>query len=71
MHPVLACALILSPPCHHHHHHCRLRQKLSGATAAVRSLFGAGESQDEVVAKLEKLKSSIKLVKELFRDKQV
>lgn len=37
----------------------------------MRSLFGAGESQDEVVAKLEKLKSSIKLVKELFRDKQV
>lgn len=48
----------------------RLRKKLSGATAAVRSLFGTGESQDEVVAKLEQLQTRIKIVKDLFRDKQ-
>jgi arsenite-transporting ATPase len=32
-----------------------LRKKLGGATAAVRSLFGAGEGQDEAVEQLEKL----------------
>ena len=35
----------------------RLRKKLNGATAAVKSLFGTNESQDEVVTKLELLQS--------------
>jgi len=48
----------------------RLRKKLSGATAAVRGLFGANESQDEIVAKLEAMQSRIAMVKKLFRDKQ-
>lgn len=48
----------------------RLRKKLSGATAAVRGLFGAGEEQDEVVAKLEKLRTNIIMVKDLFRNKE-
>ncbi|KAL6762077.1 anion-transporting ATPase-like domain-containing protein [Haematococcus lacustris] len=48
----------------------RLRKKLASATAVVRSLFGTGESQDEAVAKLEKLQGRIKMVKQLFRDKQ-
>ncbi len=50
---------------------CRLRKKLSGATSAVRSLFGAVESQDETVAKLEQLQQRIRLVKTLFRDQRV
>ncbi|KXZ50739.1 hypothetical protein GPECTOR_15g424 [Gonium pectorale] len=46
----------------------RLRKKLSGATSVVRGLFGAGESQDEAVTKLEALQSRVRLVKQLFRD---
>ncbi len=37
----------------------RLRKKLSGATSVVRGLFGAGESQDEAVEKLELLQSRV------------
>eukprot|EP00195_Chlamydomonas_chlamydogama_P005384 CAMPEP_0202890670 /NCGR_PEP_ID=MMETSP1392-20130828/997_1 /ASSEMBLY_ACC=CAM_ASM_000868 /TAXON_ID=225041 /ORGANISM="Chlamydomonas chlamydogama, Strain SAG 11-48b" /LENGTH=714 /DNA_ID=CAMNT_0049574285 /DNA_START=142 /DNA_END=2286 /DNA_ORIENTATION=- len=48
----------------------RLRKKLGGATAAVRSLFGTGDNQDEAVAKLEMLQQRIGLVKQLFRDKE-
>ncbi|KAG1670431.1 hypothetical protein FOA52_010167 [Chlamydomonas sp. UWO 241] len=48
----------------------RLRKKLSGGTAAVRSLFGATESQDEVVEKLEQLQERVRIVKTLFRDKE-
>ncbi len=36
----------------------------------IRGLFGAGDSQDEAVEKLEKLQDSIRLVKALFRDQQ-
>ncbi|GIM05812.1 hypothetical protein Vretimale_10202 [Volvox reticuliferus] len=46
----------------------RLRKKLSGATSVVRGLFGAGDSQDEAVEKLELLQTRVRLVKSLFRD---
>ncbi|GLI62585.1 hypothetical protein VaNZ11_005259 [Volvox africanus] len=46
----------------------RLRKKLSGATSVVRGLFGAGDSQDEAVEKLELLQKRVRLVKSLFRD---
>ncbi|GIL66494.1 hypothetical protein Vafri_20017 [Volvox africanus] len=46
----------------------RLRKKLSGATSVVRGLFGAGDSQDEAVEKLELLQRRVRLVKSLFRD---
>lgn len=46
----------------------KLRQKLSGAGAAVRGLFGAGAEQDESVDKLKQLQASIRQVKELFHD---
>lgn len=36
----------------------------------IRGLFGAGDSQDEAVGKLEQLQDSIRLVKALFRDQQ-
>ena len=49
----------------------RLRQKLSGAASAVKSLFGQGDTgQDEAVLKLETLKARLLEVKELFRDAQ-
>lgn len=48
----------------------RLRKKLSTATAAVRSLFGASEQQDEAVAKMQALQQRLVLVKDLFRDKE-
>ncbi|PNW83746.1 hypothetical protein CHLRE_05g245158v5, partial [Chlamydomonas reinhardtii] len=47
----------------------RLRKKLNGATSVVRGLFGAGESQDEAVEKLELLQQRVRMVKALFRDK--
>lgn len=47
----------------------RLRKKLSGATQVVRGLFGAAESQDEAVQKLELLQQRVRMVKQLFRDK--
>lgn len=37
----------------------RLRKKLGAAGSAVRGLFGAGEQQDEAVAKLEGLRVCI------------
>ncbi|KAF8054880.1 ARSA1 [Scenedesmus sp. PABB004] len=46
----------------------KLRKKLSGAADAVKGLFGVGGSQDEVVAKLEKMQERIRGVKALFRD---
>lgn len=45
-----------------------LRKKLAGASSMLRGLFGAGEEQDAAVAKLEKLRESILMVKELFRN---
>jgi hypothetical protein len=36
----------------------------------VRGLFGARGSQEEAVDKLEQLQGSIRLVKDLFRDKE-
>ena len=47
----------------------RLRQKLGLAGTAVRALFGAGaETQEEAVAKLEKLRAQVRLAGDLFRD---
>lgn len=43
----------------------RLRQKLSSAGSALRSLFGASEQQDAAVQKLEKIKASIVLQPEI------
>jgi anion-transporting ArsA/GET3 family ATPase len=40
------------------------------ACQAIRGLFGADGSQAEAVDKLEQLQASIRLVKDLFRDKQ-
>ena len=50
----------------------RLRQKISGAATAVKSLFGVGDGtdQDEAVKKLEALKARLQEVKELFRDER-
>ena len=49
----------------------RLRQKLTSATDAVKGLFGAqDQSQDEAVAKLEKLKAQLQEVKDLFRNEK-
>lgn len=47
----------------------RLRQKLAGASSAIRGLFGQGDGQDEAVAKLQQLQSNIRMVRDLFRDK--
>ena len=46
----------------------RLRKTLSGASAAVRGLFGSSGNQDEAVDKLEVMQQSIKKVKDLFHD---
>jgi arsenite-transporting ATPase len=46
----------------------RLRKKLGAAGTAVRSLFGAGETQDEAVAKLERLRAQVRLAGDLFRN---
>ncbi|KAI3436417.1 hypothetical protein D9Q98_005834 [Chlorella vulgaris] len=48
----------------------RLRKKLGGASQAIRGLFGVEASQDEAVVKLEQLKASVGLVRDLFRDKE-
>jgi hypothetical protein len=37
---------------------------------AIRGLFGVEASQDEAVVKLEQLKASVGLVRDLFRDKE-
>lgn len=47
----------------------RLRQRLAGASSALRGLFGQEASQDEAVAKLQTLQANIRMVKELFRDR--
>ena len=46
----------------------RLRKKLTGASAAVRGLFGSGGDQSEAVDKLEQMQISIRQVKDLFHD---
>ncbi|GFR49978.1 hypothetical protein Agub_g12120 [Astrephomene gubernaculifera] len=46
----------------------RLRRKLNSATSVVRGLFGAGDSQDEAVQRLEVLQSRVRMVRQLFRD---
>ena len=46
----------------------RLRQKLGVAGTAVRALFGAAETQEEAVAKLEKLRAQVRGAGTLFRD---
>jgi arsenite/tail-anchored protein-transporting ATPase len=46
-----------------------LRRRLSGASAAVRGLFGGGGSgADEAVDRLEELRAKVKQVGDLFRD---
>lgn len=46
----------------------RLRKKLSGASAAVRGLFGSSGDQTDAVDKLEEMQMSIRRVKDLFHD---
>jgi arsenite-transporting ATPase len=47
----------------------RLRQKLTSAGDAVKSLFGVGDDQqDEAIVKLEALKQQLQEVKDLFRN---
>ena len=48
----------------------RLRKKLSTASSAVRGLFGAGDDQAGTVDQLEVLQGSIRMVRDLFRDKE-
>ncbi|KAK9815912.1 hypothetical protein WJX72_011818 [[Myrmecia] bisecta] len=48
----------------------RLRKRLGSANAAVRGLFRASEQQDEAVQKLEALRDSVILVRDLFRNKE-
>ena len=45
-----------------------LRRKLASAGSALRSLFGAAEQQDEAVAAIEKLRASVRVAGDLFRD---
>eukprot|EP00241_Pyramimonas_parkeae_P005147 CAMPEP_0114240266 /NCGR_PEP_ID=MMETSP0058-20121206/8962_1 /TAXON_ID=36894 /ORGANISM="Pyramimonas parkeae, CCMP726" /LENGTH=359 /DNA_ID=CAMNT_0001352623 /DNA_START=304 /DNA_END=1380 /DNA_ORIENTATION=+ len=47
----------------------KLRQKILGATSAIKGLFGAQEAdQDQAVQKLEELKERVIQVRDLFRD---
>ncbi|KAL4528152.1 hypothetical protein Ndes2437B_g00259 [Nannochloris sp. 'desiccata'] len=48
----------------------RLRKKLTGASAAVRGLFGSNGDQGDAVDKLEQMQISIRQVKDLFHDPQ-
>lgn len=48
----------------------RIRQRLASAGSALRGLFGASEQQDEALQKLEKLQSSVAMVRDLFRDEK-
>ena len=45
-----------------------LRRKLASAGSALRSLFGAAEQQDEAVAAIERLRASVRVAGDLFRD---
>ena len=47
----------------------RLRKKLAAPGSAVRGLFGASEQQDATVEKLEGLRASVIMVRDLFRDR--
>ncbi|KAI3917101.1 hypothetical protein MKX01_003550 [Papaver californicum] len=46
----------------------KLKQKLSSATSAIKSVFGKGAKPDDSSAKLEKLKERMGKVRDLFRD---
>jgi arsenite-transporting ATPase len=48
----------------------RLRRKLGGAADAVRGAFGAAKGQDAVVERLEALRARVRVVKDLFRDRE-
>jgi arsenite-transporting ATPase len=48
----------------------RLRRKLGGAADAVRGAFGAAKGQDAAVERLEALRERVRLVRDLFRDKE-
>jgi arsenite-transporting ATPase len=48
----------------------RVRRKLGGAADAVRGAFGASKGQDAAVERLEALRERVRLVKDLFRDKE-
>lgn len=44
-----------------------LHRKLSSASTAIRGLFGAGEEQDAAVARLEQLRTNIRMVRQSVR----
>ncbi|KAG6389757.1 hypothetical protein SASPL_151230 [Salvia splendens] len=46
----------------------KLRQKISSATSAIKSVFGQEENQEDSAEKLEKLRERMIKVRELFRD---
>ncbi|EPS70053.1 hypothetical protein M569_04707, partial [Genlisea aurea] len=46
----------------------KLRQKISSATSAIKSVFGQEENRDDAADKLEKLRDRMIKVRELFRD---
>ncbi|KAL0303259.1 UNVERIFIED_CONTAM: ATPase ARSA1 [Sesamum radiatum] len=46
----------------------KLRQKISAATSAIKSVFGQEETQQNAADKLEKLRARMIKVRELFRD---
>ncbi|CAM6083865.1 unnamed protein product [Calypogeia fissa] len=49
----------------------KLKQKLSSATNAIKSVFGQGDGKvDTAAEKLEKLKERMIMVREIFRDKE-
>eukprot|EP00850_Spirogloea_muscicola_P015531 SM000120S25680 [mRNA] locus=s120:64382:68504:+ [translate_table: standard] len=49
----------------------RLKQKLSSATAAIKSVFGqGGDGKDGAAEKLERLKARMVMVRDIFRDKE-
>ncbi|EYU23598.1 hypothetical protein ABFS82_04G145800 [Erythranthe guttata] len=46
----------------------KLKQKISSATSAIKSVFGQGENKPDATDKLEKLRERMIKVRELFRD---
>ncbi|KAL5569364.1 hypothetical protein UlMin_025939 [Ulmus minor] len=46
----------------------KLKQKISSATSAIKSVFGQGEQQPDATDKLERLRERMVKVRELFRD---
>ncbi|XP_047316194.1 ATPase GET3B-like [Impatiens glandulifera] len=46
----------------------KLRQKITSATSAIKSVFGQGENKPDAADKLERLREKMVKVRELFRD---